>query len=123
MTDHKTIFLKLNLSQDNKMMFNHWKCNSSLICKREFTEVVKKTNLSISIGNLQFLILSWRNIGNYLNTKSENVQFNLVKIWLKRKNRGLYNKIILSFQNMRQILMQIYIKMMYVRTVLVFSTL
>lgn len=43
MTDHKTTFLKLNLSEDNKMMFNHWKCNSSLLCNREFTEVVKKT--------------------------------------------------------------------------------
>lgn len=87
MTDHKTTFLKLNLSEDNKIMFNHWKCNSSLLCNREFTEVVKKT-LSFSIGNLQFLIILimiWGNIGNYFNTKSENVQFNLVKIWLKRK--------------------------------------
>ena len=41
MTDHRTILLKLNLKSQGKRVFNHWKCNSSLLCNKEFTGVLK----------------------------------------------------------------------------------
>ena len=73
-----TIGIKLNLtSEDNRGVFNYWKFNSSLLCNKDISKMIKKLTeqyWKLASDNNQF----WK-YWELLKYENKNLQFNLAK--------------------------------------------